>query len=168
MEMGLYKVGERVCAPSADKTLFDLTDAGGILSLHFTKPTAKEKKAFKDGISFRFLTVDDIIVILVRIGRMQWMDAPYNKSLSLYLTQTEFPEEGYGLAIHAMLIDASTGILVAQKLFSPDSATSQSFLTAVRMQPEIPDYDERLQRSYFSRSTNDFVQIWEQMHPYGV
>lgn len=142
-----YKVGEKIVSPSQDGVRFDLADSGGILMYNFSRPTAAEKREFQRGISVKFAVVEDIIFILSRLGTsVNWQDAPYYKALSKNLTHVILPDEGQGLAIHAMLIDASTGILVAQKIFSLDHNTSVALLEAVQAQPEISDYDLRLSR----------------------
>lgn len=154
-----YKVGERVMSPGPDGVVFDLTDGGGVLIFRFSRPTAAEKREFKRGISIKFAVVDDIIFVLSRLGTDPYLqDAPYYRARSRNLTHIDTPGEGQGLAIHAMLIDSSTGVLVAQKLFSPDHNTSTALLRAIQEQPEIPDYDARLNRIMAAYSTEALVR----------
>ena len=160
VKMNLYKyeVGEKIFPPGPDGVRFDLTDGGGVLAIQFKSPTAAERRAFKSGLSIRFAVVDQIIFLLVRMGTMQWMDAPYYRKLSRNLTRVELPEEGSGLAIHAMLVDGATGVLQAQKLIGLDTDTSRKLMTAVMVQPEIPDYDTRLSRTFEKYSTADLLE----------
>ena len=158
-----YKVGERVMSPGPDGVVFDFTDGGGVLLFRFSLPTAAEKREFKWGISIKFAVVDDIIFILSHLGTgPYWQDAPYYRARSQNLTTIDTPGEDQGLAIHAMLIDSSTGVLVAQKLFSPEHNTSVALLRAIQEQPEIPDYDARLDKVMATYSTEALVRRAEE------
>ena len=45
----------------------------------FSRPTAKEKNAFKSGVpQFDLAIVDDFMFFLARFGTLNWMDAPFN------------------------------------------------------------------------------------------
>lgn len=160
--MESYIVGEQVCQPCADTVYFDMTASGGLLVIKWNKPSAKEKRAFKDRTSFHFVVVDEVIMILCRLGTTQWMDAPYYRLRSTDELNLELPHEGYGLGIHALLIDASTGILVAQKLFSIDTDTTRGLFYAISQQPVIMDFDERVQRIMARYKTTDLVRLWEE------
>lgn len=153
-----YEVGQQVCQPRPDGVQFDMTDGGGVLGIFFSRPRASEKKSFQSGLSLRFRVVDDIIFLLVRMGMDQWMDAPYNRHLSRNLTHLERPAEGMGLAVHAMLVDASTGVLVAQKLVGLSTDGSNALIDAIQAQPKIPDYDIRLQRVFNRYRTTDLLE----------
>lgn len=140
----LYRVGDRIMHPSPDGVLFDMTDGGGILSIIMSQPTAAEKRAFNAGLSLRLAVVEDIIFVLVRMGSMQWMDAPYYRRLSIHLTRLEDVPDGAGYGIHAMLVDGATGVLVAQKIVSTTTSGARSLRAAVLRQPDIEDYRQRL------------------------
>ncbi len=161
MDYTEYVVGQRVCSPSPDVVQFDMTDGGAILAIKMSRPTQKEKAAFRQKISFRFVVVEKIIMILARLGNMQWMDAPYYRYHSTQLTNMEFPDDGQGLAVHAMLIDASTGVLVAQKLIGLDTDTSRALYAAIGSQPVIPNYNWRVASVQRAYTTNDLVREWE-------
>jgi len=158
-----YEVGQKILPQSGEGIVFDMTDSGGILLIKIRHPTAAEKKAFKSGLSIRFAIVDKIIFLLVRMCAMQWMDAPYYRWLSKNLTAITFPEEGQGLAVHVMLIDAETGILVAQKLISLEYKPSRYLMAAVISQPIIPDYDTRLSKIFYQYSTYDLLKEAEKL-----
>lgn len=154
----IYEVGKQVCAPCADSIQFDVADDTATLLIKIQKPTAKEKKSFTDDLRFRFVVVDDIIFTLIQLAGT-WMDAPYYRGLSQNLTALPEIPDGQGLAIYAMLIDAATGILVKQKIFSPDTKMSRDLVAAILNQPEIPGYMIRLQSVYARYTTNDLVNL---------
>lgn len=153
-----YEVGQKVTSRVPDGVKFDMTDGGGVLGIFFSKPNANEKRSFKSGLSMQFRVVDDIIFLLVRMGTDQWMDAPYYRHLSWNLTHLERPAEGMGIAVHAMLVDASTGVLVAQKLVGLSTEGSNALIDAIQAQPEIPNYNMRLQRVFGQYRTTDLLE----------
>lgn len=154
MDFTKFTVGERIMRPGPDQVIFDMSDSGGALAICMANPTGEERRAFKAGLSFKLAVEEQIIFLLVRMGKGSWMDAPYYRWRSPNLTQINYPNEGEGLAIHAMLIDAATGILCAQKLVSPSTEFSRALMMAIAAQPEIPDYDARLNRIYASTPTD--------------
>lgn len=155
MDMYKYEVGQKILPPGPDGVRFDVADSGGSLLIQMVRPTAAEKRAFKSGISIRLSVVDQIIFILIRMGTLNWMDAPYYRHFSQSLTRPEYPPEGEGAAIHAMLVDGATGILVGQKLIGLDHKASESLIAAIAAQPVIPDYNTRLQRIFAEYGTDD-------------
>lgn len=152
-----YSVGDVVCAPSPDGIVFDVTDSGSVLVVKLGMPTASEKAAFASGEKhFGFAVVDDIIFFLSKFGDMPWMDAPFARQFSS-CTKLEMPDKGFGLSMHAMLIDASTGILVAQKLIGLPTNLSRHLVQAIMDQPEIQNYSARLAYAMQSYSTQSLV-----------
>lgn len=158
--MTIYEVGKK-CFPATmmDGAIFDMDDGGGMLLIQMQKPTAAERRAFKDGLSFRFAVVEDIIFVLVRMGTMPWMDAPYYRALSRNLTRFMVPQPGQGLAIQATLVDSTTGIVEGLKLVSLKTDETLMLMRAIHDQPVIPDYDSRLRRVMAQYSVDDLVRI---------
>lgn len=153
----LFSIGDVVCAPSGDMIQFDLTDGGAILLLKFRKPKQEEKDAFISGKKcFGFTVVNDIIFFLSKFGDLPWMDAPFARQFSS-CTRLEMPEEGTGLAMHAMFVDASTGVLVAQKIIGLPTKLSCDLIRAIMRQPEIPDFSNRLAVAMQVYRTRDLV-----------
>ena len=158
----VVEVGKPTGLQGPDGVIFDMTDSGGVLIIRMSRPTAAEKKAFRSGISVRYCIVDQIIFVLVRMGTMQWMDAPYYRGLSRNFTRIEMPADGQGLAIQVLFVDGLDGVLVGQKLISPDTDTSRGLMTAAIMQPVIPDYDYRLRSVLMRYTTDQLVEISRQ------
>lgn len=159
-EYSCYKVGDQVIPPCGDGVRFDLTSGGAVLMIQMGKPTSKEKNDFKNGVpQFSLTVVDDIIFFLCRFGTGPWMEAPYNRYLSKPFDLSVPQNANEGIGIHAMLIDASTGVLVAQKIIGLEHSLSVKLLEAVAVQPEIPDYDRRLQRVFATMSTQQILEV---------
>lgn len=156
--MDQYQVGQAIILPTTDSVRFNLTDAGAVLMIAMRNLSAAEKKAFKTGVQqFKFAVANDIIFFLCRFGTLNWMDAPYYKHLSRPF-QIERPGEGMGIAMHAMLVEATTGVLVAQKLIGLPHDMSVKLLDAVDAQPEIPDYNTRLSMTFQCYTTSDLLE----------
>ena len=155
-----YNVGDKILPPGHDEIRFGTSSDGGPCSLvlKMRDITAAEKRAFKSVISIRFAQVEGIIFLLCRMGTLQWMDAPYYKWLYPTPPHLESPEDELGIAIHAMLVEANTGVLVAQKLVSLSTALSRWLVKAIDEQPQIPDYDRALQSVYARYSTDDLLE----------
>ena len=157
--MQIFEVGKQVMDPGYDGVIFDVADDGATLVIRMCAPASKEKQAFKSGLSLRYKVVDGIIFILIRIGTMQWMDAPYYVGFSPNLTRCfELPKNGEGLAVHALLVDGNTGILVDQKMIGLTTDGSLKLIKSIEDQEVIPDYNIRLQRIYAQYSTDDMVK----------
>lgn len=155
-----FSVGDQITSPSQDGIRFDLTSGGAVLVLQLGKPTAKEKNNFKNGIPrFALKVVNDIIFILCQFGTGPWMDAPYyryrSKPYELSIPTT--PNEG--ISLHAMLIDARTGVLVAQRFIGLEHNLSVKLMEAVASQPQIPDYDKRLKQVFNTMSTLQLLEL---------
>lgn len=161
--MQAYTVGQQILPPGLQGVRFQMDDSGGVLQFLFDRPTPREIREFKSGISIQFCVVDQIIFILARLGASQWMDAPYYRKLSPGLTRLDWPNDGEGLAITCMLVDSSTGVLKALKLRSLTTRATHLLMAAIAAQPEIPDYDQRLRRVFAQYTTNDLVREAESL-----
>ena len=137
-----FEVGKVVCRPSPDGIVFETTPAGVLLLLKMQRPTRKEVREFKNGrAKFRFVVKNDIIFFLAKFGALPWMDAPYYRKYAQFDgASLEVPPDGKGIALHAMLIDASSGVLVAQKLIGLSTELSRDLIAAMKAQPEINNY----------------------------
>lgn len=161
MDYTVFKVGEQVCSPSADGVIFDIQESGAVLQVRFRKPTAKEKREFKNGkAQFKVVVINGLIFVLSRFGVGNWMDSPFSKyKCMMDVTQYQRPEPGQGIAVHALLIDASTGVLVAQKLIGMDYDSSIKLLDAATYENPHANYDAELAAIYARYSTNDMVRM---------
>lgn len=154
-----YMIGERVMSPAPEGVRFDMTDGGGLISIIFHRPTTDEIAQFHAPTKLAFVVKDDVIFMLVKLGSLAWMDAPYNRQLSLHLTHIDNIEDGQALAFHLLFVDGETGGLVAQKLVSGTTAGSRLLAAAIKSQPIIPDYHDRIRRIMAAYSTQDLVRM---------
>ena len=61
--------------------------------------------------------------------------------------------------MHAMLVDARTGVLVAQRFIGLEHDLSVKLMEAVASQPQIPDYDWRLKQVFNTMSTLQILEM---------
>lgn len=163
MQMYTYEVGQKIFpASNSNGSRFGISDSGGSLLVEMTKPSAAEKREFKRGIQFKVTVVNGIIFVLYRMGTMPWSDCPYSKWLSNGITELTPPADGQGLAVHCMLVDSSSGVLVAQKVVGMETETTRKLFAAIDAQPEICNYDEVLARTFAAYRTTDLLKMADQ------
>lgn len=118
--MELYKVGQRVpeFIGHQEAPVFDLTDTGAVMIVFFNRPTVSEVAQFGSGKRFeiRFAEVKGVMMVAVKIGNLNWMDAPYSPHLSRNLPDLENVPEGSGVGLTLMLVDAATGEVKSLRL----------------------------------------------------
>lgn len=159
--MNNFEVGKPVCSPSEDGIIFDLDDSGATLLYKMASPTQREIKSMAGSAEFRYIKINDIIFFLSRFGYLEWMDAPYHRSLSLSLTKTMTIENGMGLSLHMLLIDAKTGILLYQRLIGLGTDFSVALVDDIEQQKEIAilDYHNRINQIYAQYTTGQMVAM---------
>lgn len=168
-EYSEFRVGSPVpkgFAPASEGVRLGF-DGGFVLTCACSRPTSKEKQAFKNGVAqFGLAVVNDVIFFLSRFGTLNWMDSPFNRHLyydnRMSRLEVPGPTQGYGL--HVMLIDSATGILASQRLIGLEHNLSMRLREAIINQPEIPDYDQRLQLTMAKYTTMDLVAL-AKSHP---
>lgn len=134
--MQRYRVGQIVdnFKNHHEGAYFDISDEGATLLVFFKNPTSSEIDQFKTGQYFeiRFIELYEIIMITVKIGDLNWMDAPYTPHLSFYLTELQLPKVNQGLALSLFLIDAASGEIKHMRLIGlSEEFTIQLFKTII-------------------------------------
>lgn len=108
-----YEIGQAIDSFKyhSEGVHFDIADDGATMLVFFQNPTAEEIEQFQSGKNFeiKFTELYGVIVITVKIGNLNWMDAPYTPHLSKNLTKFQLPNESQGLGLTLVLIDVNTG-----------------------------------------------------------
>ena len=154
-----YTIGNIIMSPSPECVKFDMTDGGGIVYIIFDSPSAKEVMDFYGDTHLAFAVADDIIFLLVKLGNLSWMDAPYYRILSRNLTHLDEIPDGAGISFHLLFVDGKTGTLVSQKLISTQTEGSRRLCDAIKNQPYIHDYDRLLSMVMNMYSTKDLLSL---------
>lgn len=117
---------------------FDIADNGATMFVFFDEPTNEEIKQFESGSDFeiRALEIYDVIMLTVKIGNLNWMDAPYNVHLSKNLTTLQPINYNKGLGLTLVLIDVSTGEIKHIRFMSLSERFSKELFRMVRTQKE--------------------------------
>lgn len=162
--MTAYKVGERYeefIRPEG--TVFDITDGGGLVVISFPNPSQKERNEFKDGkAKIKVVRIDGITFILLKIGALNWVDAPFNIHLSQVNT-LDYPADGQGYGINVISVDGATGEVLGLKLASMTTRASKKLHEFIIDDTSTPfdedDYTARLFGVFNRYSTDDLVKF---------
>ena len=144
---------------------FDIADDGAVMLVFFAKPNQKEIDQFKSGKNFeiRYTELYDVIMMTAKIGSLNWMDAPYTPHLSRNLTRFTLPQEGQGLSLTLILVDAVSGKIEHIRLLGLSEKFTKKLFGAI-MKQKMKEFDEteynmNLNRIYSSYSTPQIVKM---------
>lgn len=165
--MEMYEVGGKLPAVSGkpEGVFFDIADDGAQLILNFARPTQREINAVQSSQPFdiKFVRLGDIIWMLTKCGSLAWCDAPYTPHLSPNLTKLDLPEEGQGLALIVILVDAATNTikhLRAIGLGTDFSCKLISEIADIWSKPfNAAEYDAELSRVMGAYQTDALVKM---------
>lgn len=160
MEYVMYKVGEKVCEPCSDTIKFDMTDNGAVIYVAWRNPSEKEIEAFKGTIEIKEIMLNGVIFICLKPETLSWLDAPYHRDLSRANIISALPAEaGSGLQLHLQFINASTGVLLHQRIMGLSTNFTNRFFSDIRSQSALTgDYDERIAAVYNRYSSSDLAK----------
>lgn len=165
--MTIYEVGQVIpeYIGHAEGTLFDISDDGASLIVFFNHPDQDEIEQFKSKHTFeiRFVQIKNVIMVLTKIGNLNWMDSPYSPHLSKHLTRLHNPEPGQGLALTIYLIDSATGKICSMRLVGLSERFTKSLFNAVldvwKNEWNKLVYATNMNRIFMSYSTKDLVKM---------
>lgn len=165
--MNVYKVGQIInrFKNHSECVQFDMADDGAVLEVFFQSPTHDEKAQFESGKSFeiRYTELDEVIMLTVKIGNLNWMDAPYTPHLSKNLSKFAIPQEGQGLGLILILIDATTGKIEHMRQLGLSTDFSQRLIGLI-MEQKVKEFDadeyyKNIRRIYDLYTTDQIVEI---------
>ncbi len=118
--MYIYEVGKEFPGGYGhdEGVLFNMDDSGATALVFFNEPTQGELEQFGAGNPFeiRFSVLSGILIFTLKVGNLNWMDAPYSVHLSENLTKFTIPSDREGLALTLMLVDTKTGTIKSQRV----------------------------------------------------
>ena len=165
--MNAYKIGQLIdnFKRHQEGLQFDIFDDGSTMIVFFQNPTEDEIEQFKSGKNFeiRFLELYGVIMITVKIGNLNWMDAPYRPHLSQNLTKFQLPNENQGLGLTLVLIDAITGEVKHIRLLGLSERFTKKLFGIVMEQKindfDVAEYGKSINKIYSVYSTNQIVKL---------
>lgn len=147
-------------------TLFDFDSSGATLTVFFDRPTDYEISQFESDKPFeiRFVEIRGILMVLVKIGNLNWMDCPYSVHLSR--GTLDFSDEigdGLGYSLTLMLVDGTTGTIQHLRMIGLGTNFSRSLRKKILSQLDIPfnnqNYGMALNNIYSTYSTKDLLKL---------
>lgn len=167
MSNRIYKIGDIIdnFRNHEECTLLDIDDSGVKLIVLFDNPTENEIRQFKSGQKFeiRFTVLYNIIMFCVKVGNLNWMDAPYNPHLSINMTKFPIPNNNQGLTLQLILINSMTGQIKHMKVIGLSEKFSRELIGTIMDKKiekfDIKEYDKNLTKIYCTYSTDQIVEM---------
>lgn len=152
--------------PKQEGVQFDMRTTGAAAIVSFGRPTAKEIEQFdsKNPFQIKFVVLDNIIILLFKIGSLNWMDAPYTPHLSpdLGFLSMDIPD-GQGYSLLLSLVDYPSGIVKSLRYIGLGTKFSQDLKKAILQVKEstfhMQDYYNRLNNIYAKYSTDQLEKL---------
>ncbi len=146
---------------------FEYTESGPYLIFAYSNPTAEEIQAAKTGkVELALYETDPILWILHKIhGLEQWSDVPF--SIRVYDGKRAFDwsepiTDGLGLLLNIILVDANTGILLAQRIVGLPTKFSLELRATILRQLDHQftksNYNSAIDNTYRNYTTKDLLQ----------
>lgn len=165
--MDKYEVGQIIDSfrNHQENVYFDIDDTGATLLVFFRNPLSDEIEQFKSGKNFeiRFTELYGIIMVTVKIGSLNWMDAPYTPHLSKNLTTFQLPDENKGLGLTVVLVDAASGEIKHIRLLGLSEKFTRDLFGVVmdhKMQNfDKIEYQKSLSRIFSTYKTSQIVEM---------
>ena len=161
--MKVYRVGELLEGVPKfyqEGIRFDMSDNGASIVAKFNNPTPHEVEQFKKGkIKLGYYTYKNVIMLLIKVGELEWMDAPYSVHLSKKLTRLMPVGEGDGLALNIALVDAVGGEIKALRLLGCNNRLTKSLFDDIKKQKEMSyeGYEQNMNYVFNTFSTKELV-----------
>lgn len=152
--------------------LVEIWPDGIVLAQSLDTPTDEEKRQVRyDRFSMRLLTRRHTILFLAKFGDSRWIDAPFSvhRIPEAYRVCPPDPGPGYGWPLTVVLVDASTGLVVALRVLSLSRRFSCAVLRAFEAQKSRQADDNahvletaHLQRKSTARLAAEATERFEQ------
>jgi hypothetical protein len=176
--MYITKVGELFIPGQTryqENVWFEYTASGPFLIFAFQNPNPKEIQAAKTGkVELALYEDGPVLFILHRIdGLEDWSDCPFSVRLckNVEFDWSEEIQEGYGLALNIVLIDADTGILLAQRVVGTSTEFAREIRGAILRQLEHPFdehiYNKKIDQIYSQLSSQQILRRAKAKHRAG-
>ena len=157
----IYEVGRNYgfALGHAEGCYFDMADDAAAIMVFMERPSENEKEQMSENhyVKYAMLPYENVIMMLFKFGRLEWMDAPYTPHLSKNLTKLQTISDGLGYATHILLFDTQTGKLVGQRLLGMPTDFSNRLadeVMRIRKNPfDINKFNNDIQKAY--RYTTD-------------
>lgn len=176
--MHITKVGELFIPGKTrydEGVRFDYTASGPILLFAFRKPKPKEVQAAKSGqVELALYEDGPVLFVLHKIDGMEdWSDCPFSIRLckKIEFDWSDEIQEGQGLALSIVLVDADTGILLAQRIVGTSTEFARELRAAIMRQLEQPfvvdAYGRKINEIYSKYQSLQLLRLAKAKHGIG-
>lgn len=149
-----------------DWTLFDVTDMGANLLVVCKEPSIGEALQFwvDSPIEVRMTEFKDVVFFSIKIGAMDWMDAPYSIHLSKNLHCSPRELCGDALKFSFWFADSDTGAIIGSRKVIAPPRFSEKFFKVIDEQLKWKDfnrevYDEKITEVYMKYSIKQLKDL---------
>ena len=164
-EVGGYFFGEP--KPMQDGLTLSFDSSGAMLLVSLSDMTDKEAEKIRKGkIEFAVFEKGQIMYFLVRIvGVIDGGDAPFHYGLYTDPEKRPIPEieEGTGLGLTVVGVDARNGRIKALRLIGLGTDISRKMVSIMQEQKEQPidreDYNRKIERTYRSYTYKEMLKM---------
>lgn len=120
----------------SEGTLFDMSDTGATLTMFMYDPEKDEIAQFDRSkpVEIRFAAIKDVIMMTIKLGNLEWWEAPYSVHLSRNLTRMPVIEDGKGINLTLMLVNIRTGRVENVKVVQLSTEFSVALCKAIDKQ----------------------------------
>lgn len=136
----------------SEEVQFDIADDGATMLVFFKIQRQKKLKELYG-----------VIMITVKIGNLNWMDAPYTPHLSKNLTKIPLLSENQGLALTLILVDAIIGKIQHIRLLGLSNRFTEKLFSVVKEHKEKPfdlaEYNQSLNRIFSTYPTSKIIKM---------
>ena len=106
-----------------DGTVFDISDAGGLILVKMRNPREEEIKNHTVGdVQIRAALMGPVIMMTAKFGSEEWCDMPYTPHLSRNLSYLPTVHDGEGMGITVVVVDTASGKICGIRFISMTSA----------------------------------------------
>lgn len=164
IDMEVGKAWTATAIPPQEGVYFEMTQSGALLLLVFDNPTPKEIESAKTGtIQMGYYVRDSVLFVVIKIGSMPWMDAPFSiRRYDSLTTDLSDITTDKGLGIQISLIDRVSGILHSIRLIGASNRFTVGFCKEVSMQLKKPFnellYTRTIQSVYSELSSKQLAE----------
>ena len=169
-----YKIGDRRQEWVYPGPLIrsDFNSLSWSLAIGFPGITPEEINEMQDGsVSLAFTVLNDTIFLLFKIGRFEWMDAPYEPRLNPNIDYPVFPADT-GAALSLFIVDCASGELKALRVLGLGNMLSNNLHELCRVMLRKgtvtqEEYHNRVEKAYEQYPTSaDMLKTVKMQHIY--
>lgn len=166
----LFEKGKQLpgFVPQGEGAQFGMDETGTSVLIRFKNPNDHEIEQFSEGMPFeiRFVEVKGIIMVLLKIGNLNWMDAPYSPHISKRKYPDVFQAEisdGSGYSLMLILLDSNSGIIKTLRFLGLSTRFSRELrktsLRELQLAYDEEIYSQKLSQIYSQYTTNQLVKL---------